>query len=58
MTKNEFIIQAVLSLNNGDSGWGDDRVEIAIKQYNQLVENGIKFESEHKWIRPKPDKDK
>lgn len=44
MSKDEFIISAVLSLNKGQSGSYEQRVDIAIRQYNQLVNNGVKFD--------------
>lgn len=57
MNKDEFIIKAVLSLNNGDSGYYEERVKRAITQYNQLIEQGIEFEPKSRWIRPKPDEE-
>lgn len=41
MTKEEIILQLVLSLNRGDSGGAYDRVNIAINQYEKLVGRGI-----------------
>jgi hypothetical protein len=41
MTKEEIILKLVLSLNAGDSYYVNQRVDIAIKQYEQLVEKGI-----------------
>lgn len=55
MTKSEFIIQSVLTLNKGNTDDCECRVGIAIEQYNQLIENNIKFEPEYRWCRPKPD---
>lgn len=48
MTKNEFIIQAVLSLNAGDSGYiepVENRIKIANKQADMLEDQGL-FEAE------------
>lgn len=41
MTKEEIILQLVLSLNHGNSCYIHDRVGYAIDQYEQLVERGI-----------------
>lgn len=41
MTKEEIILQLVLSLNRGDSGHFFDRVIFAERQYEQMVERGI-----------------
>ena len=41
MTKEEIILQLVLSLNRGNSGGAYDRVSIAINQYDKLVAYGI-----------------
>ena len=41
MTKEEIILQLVLSLNRGNSGGAYDRVNYAITQYKQMVERGI-----------------
>lgn len=41
MTKEEIILQLVLSLNRGDTGNAYDRVSYAIAQYERLVERGI-----------------
>ena len=40
-TKEEIIYELLLSLNNGDSGYIDRRVDYAIQQYEQLVKAGI-----------------
>lgn len=40
-TKEEIIYELVLSLNKGDSYYVDQRVDVALEQYNKLVENGI-----------------
>lgn len=40
-TREEIIYELVLSLNNGNVSYTDTRMELAIKQYNQLVQNGI-----------------
>ena len=41
MTKEEIILQLVLSLNRGDSMSAELRVDMAERQYNQMVEYGI-----------------
>lgn len=41
MTKEEIILQLVLSLNRGDSMSAELRVDMAERQYNQMVEHGI-----------------
>ena len=46
MTKEEIILQLVLSLNRGNSGGAYDRVGYAVRQYEQLVERGIIKEDE------------
>ena len=46
MTKEEIILQLVLSLNRGNSGGAYDRVGFAVRQYEQLVERGIVKEEE------------
>ena len=46
MTKEEIILQLVLSLNRGNSGGAYDRVRYAIDQYEQLVDRGIIKEEE------------
>lgn len=40
-TKEEIIYELVLSLNKGDSYYVDCRVDVALSQYNKLVEKGI-----------------
>lgn len=40
-TKEEIIYELVLSLNKGNSGYVDQRVDYAIKQYEQLVKYKI-----------------
>ena len=51
--KEEIIYELVLSLNKGNSCYASERVEIAIEQYNRLLENGIITEwCEHDW-KPK-----
>jgi hypothetical protein len=40
-TKAKIIIELVCSLNKGDCGYVDRRVEWAIDQYNQMVKAGI-----------------
>ena len=39
--KEEIIYEILLSLNNGNSCCVDERVEIAVEQYNELIKNGI-----------------
>lgn len=46
MTKEEIILQLVLSLNRGDSGEIWDRVLHAERQYELLVKRGIIKEEE------------
>lgn len=41
MTKEEIILRLVLSLNRGDSMSAELRVNMAERQYNQMVERGI-----------------
>ena len=42
MSKEEIIIELVKSLNMGNSNYyGSYRIDIAIHQYNRLVEEGI-----------------
>ena len=41
MDKNRFIIQAVLSLNTGNTGYSTDRVKIALGQADQLEKAGV-----------------
>lgn len=48
MTKEEIILQLVLSLNRGDSGGALDRVRYATIQYEQMVERGIIKKEESK----------
>lgn len=40
-TKEEIIYEILLSLNKGGRGYVEDRVEDAIEQYEELVEEGI-----------------
>lgn len=40
-TKEEIIYELVLSLNKGDSYYIDERVNVAMGQYDKLVEKGI-----------------
>lgn len=40
-TKAKIIIDLVCSLNQGNSGYIDERVRYAIEQYNKLVDAGI-----------------
>ena len=46
MTKEEIILQLVLSFNRGNSGGAYDRVGFAVRQYEQLVDRGIIKEEE------------
>jgi hypothetical protein len=46
MSKEEIILQLVLSLNRGNSGCAYDRVSYAIAQYDRLVAAGIIKEDE------------
>ena len=41
MNKEEIIMQLLISLNQGDSGYISDRVRYATEQYEQLRKNGI-----------------
>ena len=41
MTKAEIILQLVLSLNRGDSMSAELRVQMAERQYNDMVARGI-----------------
>jgi hypothetical protein len=41
MTKEEIILQLVLSLNRGNTGGVYDRVGFAIAQYDRLVAAGV-----------------
>ena len=41
MSKEELIIQLLISLNQGNSGYIQDRVRYAIEQYDELVREGI-----------------
>lgn len=40
-TKEEIVYELVLSLNKGDSYYVNQRVDVALEQYNKLVEKGI-----------------
>lgn len=40
-TKAEIILELVLSLNKGDSYYINQRVGVAVEQYNKLVDLGI-----------------
>ena len=46
MTRSEWLIQAVLSLNSGNTGYAENRVKFALQQYEQLVKAGVKFDTE------------
>ena len=39
--KEKVILRLLESLNAGDSGYYDDRLHIAIYQYEQLIKQGI-----------------
>ena len=45
-TKAEVILDLIMSLNKGNSGYVDERVRYACEQYNTLVKNGIIEEEE------------
>jgi len=44
--KEEIILNLLISLNQGDCGYSVNRLEKAIEQYDQLVEQGIITEGE------------
>lgn len=46
-TKAEVIVELVLSMNRGNSGYINGRVDDAICQYRQLVRAGIIEENPH-----------
>ena len=46
MTKEEIILRLVLSLNRGDSMSAELRVQMAERQYNDMVNRGIIKEDE------------
>ena len=51
-TREEIIYELVLSLNNGNNSYIGDRVEIAIRQYDEFVRHGVIKECKccsHKW---------
>lgn len=39
--KTQIVLELVKSLNMGNTGYSNDRVDVAIKQYNQMVDAGI-----------------
>ncbi len=39
--KVQIVLELVKSLNAGNCSYSNDRVDIAIKQYNQMVDAGI-----------------
>lgn len=39
--KVQIVLELVKSLNQGNTGYSNDRVDMAIKQYNQLVDAGL-----------------
>lgn len=47
-SKAQIILELVLSLNKGDSYYVDQRVDVAIEQYNKLVKIGIIEEAENR----------
>ena len=47
MTREEIILQLLISLNQGNCSYANQRVDIAIEQYNQLVEKSV-IEDERK----------
>lgn len=49
-TREEIIYELLLSLNNGNTCYVNDRVKLAINQYDSLIENKIITEwCEHDW---------
>lgn len=48
MTKEEIILKLVLSLNAGDSYYVNQRVDVAIEQYEKLVKKGVIKDTENK----------
>jgi hypothetical protein len=46
-TKEEIIYELVLSLNKGNCGYSGDRVDMAIRQYNSLVNFGLIKDKQH-----------
>lgn len=40
-TKNQIIYELLLSLNEGNVGYVDSRVDYAVQQYEQLRQKGI-----------------
>lgn len=49
--REEIIYELLLSLNKGQSCFADERVRLAIAQYDDLVKNKIITEwCEHEWI--------
>ena len=41
MNREEIIMQLLISLNQGNSGYINERVRYAIEQYDKLVKEGI-----------------
>lgn len=39
--RSQIILQLLCSLNQGNTGYSTDRVDVAIQQYNQLVDKDI-----------------
>ena len=39
--RSQIILQILCSLNQGNTGYSTDRVNVAIQQYNQLVDKDI-----------------
>ena len=57
-TREEIIYELVLSLNNGNCSYIGDRVEIAIRQYDEFVRCGVikdikekEAECNHNWYK-------
>lgn len=46
-TREEIIYELVLSLNKGNCSYSGDRVEMAIRQYNEFVRCGVVKEVQH-----------
>lgn len=41
LTKADIILDLIMSMNRGNSGYISERPRYAIEQYQQLVDNGI-----------------
>jgi hypothetical protein len=55
MSKEEIILDLVKSLNMGNSCSYDDRVNIAISQYDQMVRLGVICTHKRQAIPPNPE---